>query len=45
MDYAGFAASLALWGRVVNPATNTTWIAALPNIITLAEQRNYRDLD
>src|SRR6185436_10562268 len=29
----------------VNPATNTTWIAALPNIITLAEQRIYRDLD
>lgn len=45
MDYAGFTASLALWGRVVNPATNATWIATLPNIITLAEQRIYRDLD
>ncbi len=45
MDYTGFVADLARWGRVTNPATNVTWLATLPNIITLAEQRIYRDLD
>lgn len=45
MNYTAFIDALAAWGRITNPATNATWLASIPTIITEAEQRLYRALD